>query len=158
VRLFVLRGIIFLQLFAIFPAGASSQYFDIPTWPGDEESCPTPGHIKNNRGVFVSPAKSQGVDWIGVLPSDGIENVVAFEKAVFVLAEENSETRGFLSSCIYTTSKGRYLSMRLDAGNKPDEVMWIVRLSSWSRSPVFSSKQILECADKSERACAFVLK
>lgn len=149
---------IFSLPFIVLTAEANSRYFDIPTWPGDEESCPAPKNIQSERGVFSSPAKSQGVDWIGVLPSDGIESVVAFEKAVFVLAEEYSEIRGFLSSCNYATSKGRHLSMRLDAGNKPDQVMWIVRLSSWSRSQIFSSKQILECADKSERACAFFLR
>lgn len=157
-RLFVLKGIVFLQLFAIFSTEASNQYFDIPDWPGDEESCPMPGHIKNNRGVFISPSKSEGVDWVGVLPGDGLASVVAFEKAVFVLTEENSKTRGFLISCIYTTSEGRYLRMRPNTGNKNDEIMWIVRTSSWKRSGDFSSKTILECADKGERACGFFLK
>lgn len=157
-RVLACVGVLFSQLFISMTADASSQYFDIPVWPGDEEYCPAPGNIQNDRGVFSSPAKAQGVDWVGVLPNDEIENVVAFEKAVFVLAEKNSETLGFLSSCIYTTSKGRYLSMRPGAGNKPDEVMWIVRLSSWSRSKAYSSRQILECTDKGERACAFFVK
>lgn len=157
-RLTVFIGFIFLQLFAVFAVGAGCQYFDIPVSPGDEESCPSPRDIKNNHGVFRSLAKSEGVEWVGVLPGEGLASVVAFEKAIFVLAEENSETRGFLSSCIYATSEGKYLSMRLNAGNKHDDIMWVVRSSSWRISQDFSSKKILECSDKSERACGFFLK
>ena len=157
-RLFVFRGFVFLQLFAALSAQANSQNFDIPVWTGDEESCPTPRSIQFNGGVFRSPAKSEGVDWVGVLPGDGIANVVEFDKAVFVLTEENSETRGFLISCIYKTVDERYLKMRPNTGNRHDEIMWIVRPSSWKRSGDFSSKRILVCADKAERGCAFFLK
>jgi len=158
VRLLLCNGIIFLQVLAVLQAEANSQYFDIPVWPGAEESCPAPGNIRYNGGVYRSPAKSDGVDWTGVLPNEGSATVVAFEKAVFVLTEKNSETRGFLSSCIYATSQGRYLNMRLDAGDKYDEVMWVVKSSSWNKSPSFSSQAILECTNKHERACVFFLK
>lgn len=157
-RLFICCGVIVSQLFGFLATEASNQYFDTPAWPGDEESCPTPRNIQSNRGVYSSPAKSENVGWVGVLAYGGGEDVLAFEKAIFVLTEESSETRGFLSSCIYATSHGRYLSMRLDGGNKHDGIMWITRLSSWKRSKIFSSKTIMECTDKGEHACGFVLK
>ncbi|WP_446739788.1 DUF3757 domain-containing protein [Pseudomonas sp. TH49] len=139
-------------------AEASNQYFDIPVWPGDEESCPTPRNIRNNGNVFSAPAKSESVGWIGMLPGDGIENVVSFEKAVFVLTQEYSDIRGLLSACIYAMSKGRYLRMRLGSGTKHEEIMWIVRSYLWRRSQDFSYKIILECTEKNERACGFFLK
>jgi hypothetical protein len=148
-----------LLLLTALPVEARSQYFDIPKWPGDGESCPAPNDIKSILGVFSAPAKTAHVDWMGVLPRAGGASVVAFEKAVFVLTEKNSETRGFLSSCIYATSTGKYLSMRLDAGNKHDEiVMWIDKSPSWVSSKDFSSTSILECADQKPSACGFFLK
>lgn len=142
----------------VLTAEANSRYFDAPTWPGDEESCPAPRNMQNDRGVFSSPAKLKGVYWTGVLLNGVMERAVTFEKAVFVLTEKYSENRGFLSSCIYATSEGRYLHMRLDAGNRHDEVMWIARSLSWSKTQEFSSGTILECTDKGERACGFFLK
>ncbi|MBC3256900.1 DUF3757 domain-containing protein [Pseudomonas paralactis] len=157
VRLFIWCGVILSPLLSIMAAQASSKYFDIPAWPGDEESCPAPGNIHSSHGVFRAPAKSEGVDWVGMSQGDVGENVLAFTKAIFVLAEQNSESRGFLASCIYRTSAGRYLSMRLD-GNEYGHIMWIARSASWRQSQDFSSKTILECTDKGTRACGFFIK
>ncbi|WP_248749813.1 DUF3757 domain-containing protein [Pseudomonas sp. MWU15-20650] len=150
-------GVLLLQLVTLVSAAASSRYFDIPEWPGDEESCPSPGDIKNNLGIFSSPAKSSGVVWTGVLLDGGKDDVVAFKKGIFLLGEEGSKTQGFLSSCVYLTAEGRYLNMRLDLGKKYAEMMWITHSSRWKKSPSVREARVLECTETGKYACGFFL-
>ncbi|WP_425220321.1 DUF3757 domain-containing protein [Pseudomonas allokribbensis] len=152
-------GLLCSQLFVFAHAAApDSKYFDIPAWPGSQESCPSPRDIKNRVGIFTSPAKSDGAEWVGVLVDGAMESVTNFKKGLFVLTHEGVDSSGFLSSCIYATSGGRYLNMRLDLGENYKQVMWVGRSLSWRESRGFSSPAILECTDKITAACSFFLR
>jgi hypothetical protein len=158
VRLFIGRALLFFQLFTVATAQARSNYFDIPVWPGDEESCPAPNNIENNNGIFSSSAKTNGVNWTGVIIDDADDQVIKFEKGVFVLAEDNSLTRGFINGCIYVTQQGHYLNMRIDVGENYEELMWVVKSTAWRPSRALSSNHILECVDQEPGRCGFFLK
>ena len=147
------------QLFVFVQAAAAdNKYFDIPIWPGSQESCPSPRDIKNRMGIFTSSAKSDGAEWVGVLVDGATESVKSFKKGLFVLTHEGVDNGGFLSSCIYVTLGGRYLYMRFDLGENYKQVMWVGRSLSWKESRAFSSTTILECTDEYSAACGFFLR
>lgn len=146
------------QLFTFVHAAPGSNDLNIPDWPGDQESCPSPRDIKGVMGIFSAPAKSEGVEWTGVLVDGAMEAVTNFEKSYFVLTHQGVDKVGFINSCIYVTSGGRYLNMHLDLGGHYKQVMWIGSSLSWKESRDFSSSTILECTDTYRDACSFYLK
>ena len=152
-------GLLCSQLFVFAHAAApDSKYFDTPAWPGSQESCPSPRDIKSRVGIFTSPAKSDGAEWVGVLVGGEMESVTNFKKGFFVLTHEGVDSSGFVSGCVYVTSGGRYLNMRLDLGGNYKQIMWVGRSLSWSESRDFSSPAILECTDKTAAACSFFMR
>ncbi|MBM0284981.1 DUF3757 domain-containing protein [Pseudomonas chlororaphis] len=146
------------QLFTFVYAAPASNYLNIPDWPGDQESCPSPRDIKGMMGIFSAPAKSEGAEWVGVLVDGAMEAVTNFEKSYFVLTHQGGDKVGFINSCIYVTSGGRYLNMHLDLGGHYKQVMWVGSSLSWKESRDFSSSTILECTDTYRDACSFYLK
>ncbi|MGE7959541.1 DUF3757 domain-containing protein [Pseudomonas sp. NPDC089530] len=158
VRRLVCWGVLCSQLFTVAHAASGSSYFDIPDWPGDQESCPLPRDIKSQLGIFTAPAKGGGAEWVGVLVDGAMEAVTSFEKSYFVVTRQGVDKAGFINDCIYTTSGGRYLNMRLDLGGNYKQVMWVGSSSSWKESRDFSSSAVLECSDTYRGACSFYLR
>ncbi|WP_186828373.1 DUF3757 domain-containing protein [Pseudomonas chlororaphis] len=157
-RRLVCWGLLCSQLFTFVYAAPGSNYFDIPDWSGDQESCPVPRDINSKVGVFTAPAKNEGAEWVGVLLDGAMETITHFEKSYFVLTREGVDKVGFINNCIYQTSGGRYLNMRLDLGANYKQVMWIGNSLSWKTSRDFSSSTILECTDTYRDACSFYLR
>lgn len=150
-------GLLCSQLF-IYVHAAPSSYFEIPDWSGDQESCPLPRDIKSAMGVFTAPAKSEGAEWVGVLLNGAMDAVTRFEKSYFVVTRQGVDKVGFINDCIYMTSGGRYLNMRLDLGGNYKQVMWVRSSLSWKESGDFSSSTVLECSDTYRDACSFYLR
>lgn len=146
-----------LLLYSLF-AEAQNQYFKIPMWPDSQESCPLPRDINQNSEIFTSPAKTDGAEWVGVLIGGEHESVLDFEKGLFVLTQDDYNGSGFLSSCIYSTSGGRYLNMRLELGMKYQQTMWIEHVSPWKPPSDNPTSAMLECDSKKLAGCAFYLE
>lgn len=146
------------QLFVFAHAASDKKMTEAPAWPGNQESCPAPKDIQNRAEIFTSPAKSDGAEWVGVVLGGSMESITNFEKGFFVLTKKNIDSSGFISSCIYLTSGGKYLNMRLELGENYKQIMWVGRSVSWKESRDFSSPSILECTDKNQGACGFFLR
>ncbi|RON54384.1 DUF3757 domain-containing protein [Pseudomonas frederiksbergensis] len=150
-------GCLPLVLYSAF-VEAQNQYFNVSMWPDSEEACPLPQEIKKHAEIFTSPAKTDDAEWVGVLVGGQNEGVTDFEKGLFVLTQDDYNGVGVLSSCIYRTSGGKYLNMRLELGKQYQRTMWIERVSQWKPSSDHPSPIMLECDSKDLAGCAFHLE
>ncbi|NNA71260.1 DUF3757 domain-containing protein [Pseudomonas lactis] len=139
-------------------AHAEASYFDAPESSNSSESCPLPMDIENKDGVFMSAAKRTGVAWVGVVVGAAVEEVIRFNKAIFVLTNSAIDSEGFISGCVYSLSGGRFLSLRLASVDGREHVMSVGAFPSWRVSLDYYSPAILECNDQFRDACSVILK
>ncbi len=83
---FSIRACVLLLPLVLFAhAQAGDLYLEVSDRYAEKESCPLPRDIKNKNGVFTSPAKLEGAQWVGVILDGAMDNVEKFEKGIFVL-------------------------------------------------------------------------
>lgn len=150
--------VLLLTLVLFSHTQARDSYLEVSDWLADKESCPFPYDIKNKNGVFTSPARMEGAQWVGVMLEAATDSVEKFERGIFILTGKYNQRSGFINGCTYVSVGGKQVDMRFVTAGGKKMPMQVGLSVLWKASRDFYSPAILECTDQFRDACSFSLR